>query len=181
MLRGTMKTLGRCLRLALVAGFHPLAAYAQTSPLIIDQNRPDRTPPSAKEHVKTPMPPTKTEAPKNVAPFTLTAVEISGASITPDAATAATKSFVGQTIDAKGVQKIADAVAAAYADSNIALYTVIIPDQDFAHGVLKVAVTEGYIERVDVEGDIKGDLDLIRIYGNKLTRERPLSKKTLQR
>jgi hemolysin activation/secretion protein len=176
-----LKRVRHSLALAFAIGFLPAAAHAQISPLIIDQNRPDRRPPSAKEHVKIPLPPARTEAPKNVAPFTLAAVQISGASIGPDRITAATKPFIGQTIDAKGVQKIADAIAAAYADSDIALYTVVIPEQDFAHGVLKVAIIEGYIEHVDIEGDITGDLDLIRIYADKLMRERPLTKTTLQR
>ena len=169
------------LALAFALGLLPIAAHAQVSPLIIDQNRPDRRPPSASEHIKTPLPTAKTQAPINVAPFTLTAIQVAGASIGPERILAAAKPFIGQTIDANGVQKIANAVAAAYVDSNIALYTVVIPEQDFAHGVLKVIVIEGYIEHVDIEGDVGGDLDLIRIYADKLTRERPLTKATLQR
>ena len=106
-------------------------------------------------------------------------MRVSGASVPADLITSATKPFIGQTMDADGIQKIAAALSDTYAKSNIALYTIVVPGQDFAGGALNVRIVEGYIEHVDIQG--QGDVDLVKAYAEKLTGEHPLSRATLQR
>ena len=94
---------------------------------------------------------------------------------------AITRPFVGKDVDRKGLQRITDALSALYAQSDIALYTVTVPGQDFAGGVLRIQVYEGYVEHVELHGETSGDLDLMKSYAEHLTAERPLHKSTLQR
>lgn len=159
------------------------SAFAQvSSPLIIDRDRQDRVqqaPPPAPAAVVQPKPDDRLS---KVTPFTLTGVRIQGTSIAPAALGAATQSFVGKQTDAGVIQAVAQAVSDAYAKSgDIALYTVTVPDQDFKEGLLTLVVTEGYIEHVDVHGDVTGDVSRVVALADKLTREKPLRRSTLQR
>jgi hemolysin activation/secretion protein len=167
--------------ITLAAGAMPDALRAQTSPLIIDQNRTDRNPQGA---VPVPSPPPAAQAQPRagaMTSFTLSEVRIEGTSLPPETLRRATQEFVGRTIDAPGLNAIADAVAAAYAESDIALYTVTVPQQDFAGGVLRLVVAEGHIERLQVEGDLPHGTALIAAYADKMTGERPLRRSTFQR
>ena len=80
------------------------------------------------------------------------------------------------------LDKIAQAISNAYAGTDIALYTVAIPQQDFSSGEVRVRVIEGYVEHVFLSGPAsKGDQDLVKQYAAHLTRERPLRRSTLER
>jgi hemolysin activation/secretion protein len=111
----------------------------------------------------------------------LSEVRIEGTSLPPDVLTRSTQSFIGRTIDSQGMNAIADAVATAYADSDIALYTVTVPQQDFAGGLLRLVVVEGHIEHVEIHGDVERGTALVEAYAAKLTAERPLRRSTFQR
>jgi hemolysin activation/secretion protein len=147
---------------------------------LIGRNRPDRrvapaaAPPSAPARKASPKMPA-------IAPFMLTAVRIEGASLAPSALKAATIGFIGRTMDAAALSRLTQAVSAAYSGSDIALYTVAVPQQDFAQGLLRLIVAEGYIAHIDITGDVTGDLALVRRYAQAMTRERPLRKSTFQR
>ncbi len=159
----------------------PMASWAQTSPLIIDRNRSDRTAPAVpKRSHRIPVPTEKPGA--SFAPFELKAVQVEGASVSPVLLEAATRPYIGKQIDAAAAAQLAQSVATAYDDNaDIALYTVVLPEQDFSGGVLKLRVVEGYIAHVDIHGDVKGDTALVQAYATKLTTERPLTKSTFQR
>ncbi|HXC55977.1 MAG TPA: ShlB/FhaC/HecB family hemolysin secretion/activation protein [Rhizomicrobium sp.] len=157
-------------------------ALAETSPLIIDRARSDRTEPKPGHRQHQLAQPKPVNRLAQVTPFVLTGVRIEGTSLAPAVLGDATKAFIGQTVDAKAIGEIANKVSAAYASGgDVALYTVTVPDQDFAGGVLRLIVTEGYIEHVDVNGDVEGDVSRVVSLAGKLTVERPLRRSTLER
>ena len=170
------------LTVALAAPLILISAAAQVVPgSIIDRSRSDRagTHPGRAPKLAAPAPQNKLA---QVQPFQLVGVKIQGTSLEPAALETATKPFVGKTVDGAAIGAIAKAVADAYAGhGDIALYTVSVPDQDFVGGVLLLTVTEGYIEHVDVHGDVDGDVSRIVAMADKLTHERPLKRSTLQR
>lgn len=153
-------------------------AFAQ----FLDQNRADRNPP-AQPAAQAPVASPKAAAPRAIKPFVLTAVQVSGASVPPQLIGDAAQPFIGKTIGADGIDQITNAISSAYGRSQVALYTVVAPGQDFAGGVLRLVVQEGYIENVDLQGvGIESrDLDLVKAYAARLTAEHPLSRATLQR
>jgi len=177
-----MKRRGAGLILAIMAGGYATLCHAQPTPFIIDQHRTDRKPPTApKKTVPAPRLQGELEVHK-FAPFVLRAVRIEGTTVSPHIIAAAIAPFIGHTMNVAALKHLADAVSDAYAkNSNIALYTVAPPQQTFANGVVRLIVAEGYVEHVDIRGDVGGDLDLIKSYAAMLTRERPLTKATLQR
>lgn len=163
----------------------PMPALAQLSPLIVDQNRADknRAAPLPQMPVLAPVqaPPQGAAPAAAFVPFTLRRVEVAGSSLLPEELAAATQSFVGTSIDGAALSRLTQALSALYAGSDIALYTILVPGQNFAGGDLQVVVQEGYVEHVELHGETGGDFDLIKSYGEKLVAEKPLRKSTLQR
>ena len=130
-----------------------LPAKAQVSPFIIDQNRTDRTLPAPAPHQAPVAPAQPDDKLAAVTPFQLTGIRVEGTSLAPALLGDATRAFVGKTMDAAAIRDVAAAVSAAYAgQGDIALYTVTVPAQDFAGGVLLLRVTEGFISHVDLAG-----------------------------
>lgn len=162
------------------------AAFAQTGATIIERNRVDQASPGVQAPAPGARPlrtfPHAVPAGRNFAPFVLREVRVSGSSAPAGIIGAASRPFIGRTVDAKALDQITQAVAAAYARTDIALYSVSAPDQDFAGGVLKLDAVEGHIANVAVHVTGAGrKLGLISGYANKLTAERPLRRSTLER
>lgn len=159
----------------------PCAVCAQGSSSIIDQTRPDRTV-AAPIQAGPPVAPPEELPPLKIVPFVLRSVTIEGSSLSPGILSAATRPFVGRTVDSKELSEIANAVAQAYTDKgNIALYTIVVSDQSFEGGALRLSAIEGFVEHVDLSGDVSGRLELVTKYSSKLMTEHPLTRSTFQR
>jgi hemolysin activation/secretion protein len=159
------------------------AGHAQTSPLGVPAVRPDQN---------VPVPRTRPQPPREAAPvkqgdqtfvpFLLKQVTIDGSSLPAEQLSAAYRPLVGQTIDAAKLAELAEKVGAAYAASDIALYTILVPGQEFVDGKVKLMAVEGYVGAVEVRGKLRDvRRSVIRNYLRRLEVERPLRKATLQR
>ena len=163
--------------LALAAG----GAQAQTAPRLASPGRADQNPPGA----RTPPPvPALRQRNANapIRPFPLASVAVEGSSLDPGVLKRVYAPLVGATMDNAALRRLTDAVAAAYGRSDIALYSVFVPEQTFGGGVLRLVVVEGYVEAVQVDGGLSGpQRRLLARYLEPITRERPLRTSTLQR
>ncbi|WP_426955695.1 ShlB/FhaC/HecB family hemolysin secretion/activation protein [Muricoccus radiodurans] len=177
--------------LGVIALLHPLSSAlaqsaAATPPTsrILDRDRQDTRPRlpqrTAPPTATAPAVQNRSGAP---APFTLTAVRLEGATLVPQEQLASSwSSRLGQRVELADLVAISDAIAARYREAGIALFTVLLPEQDFANGVVRVRVVEGRITDVQIEGDTEGaDLSLLRAYVDRLLAERPLRQATLER
>src|SRR3546814_1815611 len=83
--------------------------------------------------------------------------------------------FIGRTRDKATIGEIASALSDTYGKGDVALYTIVVPQQNLSDGVLTLRVVEGYIDDVVITGDVKGrGLDLVRRYAARLAAEKPL-------
>ncbi|MBV9843174.1 MAG: ShlB/FhaC/HecB family hemolysin secretion/activation protein [Sphingomonadaceae bacterium] len=173
----------RCLLWPAAALLPAGMACAQTSVEGVPANRPDQNPmraPSRGGPTPTNFIARNPNAP--IAPFQLRGASVAGATLPPPQVEAAYAPFVGRTIDNKTLTDITDAVASAYGKSDVALYEVLVPQQDFAGGILRLVAVEGYIESVEVRGKLRHRrLALLRSYLRRIEQERPLHTSTLQR
>ena len=171
--------IGLTIPLLLVAG----PAAAQTAAKGVPTNRPDQTPAPAPIHADPPAATTATpKSAPSVTPFTLATVQIEGSTLPPGSLEPAYRPFVGKVIDQAALVAITNAVAAAYAKSEIALYSVLVPEQRFGRAPLRLVVVEGYVGAVEVRGHLRQNrLKLLRAYLRRLEQERPLHTATLQR
>ena len=137
----------------------------------IDRAAP-RTPP-----VKTPTLAAKIDGVGNGAP--IKGIRFAGAKAPAEVAAAAGR-FLGKPATDKILSDLAKALSEAYGSSDVALYTVAIPQQDFAGGTVVVSLTEGRVARVEMAGGPKAH-PLLRKRLTRLTEERPLSRATFER
>lgn len=78
-----------------------------------------------------------------------------GAGVPKNVARAAQR-FVGKRASADTLARLAGAMTRAYGRSSVALFTLVIPEQDLSDGVVEVASAEGYIGGVTLSGEMKG-------------------------
>jgi hemolysin activation/secretion protein len=164
----------------------PGLGWAQpASPLILDRNRADREPPAPELRPRIPAGGQATVvAPQPAVQFTIRSIRLEGATaVPPGMINAAFHPFIGQAGDAKSLNALTQAAAAAYGRSDVALYTVLLPNQSFDGGVVRLRVIEGYISDIQVKADgaARKDAALVRRIAERVLHERPLRKSTLQR
>ncbi len=161
----------------------PTTVAAQTA-TPIDQGRVDRepAPPSqiAADGAQAPAAPVQVDAGSEEAPV-IRNIEFDGTDV-PLIVARAAQSFIGQPASKARLQSLAAEMSKAYGQSAIALFTIAIPDQDLSSGTVRVLVAEGHLETVVLTGEVEGrPLKLVKVYADRLTKERPTSRVTLER
>ena len=171
----TRRLARQCLiALGLFAGSAPGPSSAQTGIQGIPQARPDQKTPTAP---LTPTRPIEAVVPRDpvaaITPFTLASVALDGSSIAEADLAAAYWPFVGKVVGNAELTQITNALATVYGRSDIALFTVLVPNQTFAGGRLRLVVIEGYVGAVEVRGKLRRQrAGLLRAYLRQLERER---------
>jgi hemolysin activation/secretion protein len=123
-------------------------------------------------------------APQPPADRTLTPrrFEIEGVQTLPfDEVAALFTPLAGQATTVAALSQIAQQVTALYQRAGYALSFAYLPEQDFAGGTVRVAVVEGHIASVQIEGDAGPSEARIRELAEPLRQERPLRLDTFQR
>lgn len=158
-----------------------LAAQPAAAPL-------DGRPPLAPDRSRDPLP---DPAPRDVAlgtvelgarpDVTIREIRFVGAGVPANVARAAQR-FVGRRASADNLAKLAAAMTRAYNRSSVALFTLVIPEQDLSDGIVTVASAEGYIGSVTLSGESEsGPAPLIARMAAPLTAERPLPRARFER
>ncbi|MBO9547158.1 ShlB/FhaC/HecB family hemolysin secretion/activation protein [Caulobacter sp.] len=173
----------KCTLLVAAALALPLSVHAQTSTSrVVPQDRPDQNPRASRaKPAPGPRAPRGRMRSTPVAPFQLQDVRIEGSTLPIADLQAAWRPFVGQTVDTKGLVKITDAVARLYEREGYAIYTVLVPDQTFEGGVLRLRALEGYISEAVVTAPNAKSRALADQYVARLKVDRPLKRRTLER
>lgn len=152
----------------------------------IDRDRVDRQAPqlpSAEPAIETP------QGDVQVAPgaggaenVRLSRVRYEGSTLPRETLDAATAEFIGQPLTRENLQKIANAVTAAYSASDIAFYGVSIPAQSPTGGELTVRVLEGRVARYSLVKETPSmPTRLIGRQVQRLIEDVPTHKPTLER
>jgi hemolysin activation/secretion protein len=158
-----------------------LAAQSLATPMtppLIEQGR-DRDLPSLPDPAEQPRTPrgdlVAVDAGDNAVPIRgVDFVGVDAPVIVADAA----RPFLGRPASRETLEAMAKAISEAYGKTGIALYTVAIPQQDLSTGQVKVLLAEGFVEDIAYP---KGASPLVQAYAEKLRKERPLTRRTLER
>src|SRR3546814_2165547 len=165
-------------------GATPVKLPMKNGSLTIDQNRVDRQAPAQPGILPPPAARSDGRAvPDSVeAGAKLARVRVEGSNAPMAVLQAAFAPFIGRTLDKATIGEIASALSDTYGKGDVALYTIVVPQQNLSDGVLTLRVVEGYIDDVVITGDVKGrGLDLVRRYAARLAAEKPLRRPTLER
>jgi len=162
----------------------PWGAGAQTS-TPIDRNRLDRettiVAPDADGPRQNALPTSASRIDAAAASAPIRLIRFEGTQVPAIVAAAAGK-FVGAPADRPTLQRLVAAMTTAYGRSSVALFTIVIPDQNLTSGDLRIAVAEGHVEAVILTGEVEGrSLALVKAYADRLTQEKPTSRRTLER
>ncbi|UKK83435.1 hypothetical protein L7H23_12775 [Sphingopyxis sp. BSN-002] len=109
-----------------------------------------------------------------------------GAGVPPSVGRAARR-FVGKPASADNLARLAGAMTRAYSRSSVALFTLVIPEQDLSDGIVEVASAEGYIAGVTLSGETGrgekggGPTPLIQRMASTLPGKRPLPRSRFER
>lgn len=113
------------------------------------------------------------------APFVLTAVEITGASIFPPEDFAPLyDELLARPVSLTDITVLTDRITAMYRREGYFLSRAIAPAQDASGGVLQISIVEGYVAEVMIEGDAPTAVKRIL---SALTGRRPLRLASLER
>ncbi|HEY9219254.1 MAG TPA: ShlB/FhaC/HecB family hemolysin secretion/activation protein [Phenylobacterium sp.] len=164
----------------LLAG--PLTANAQSPSPVVPEGRADQATPEPRSRQPLARDAELGGEAPDIAPFTLSTVQIEGSSLPAAQLEAAWRPFVGRTIDGAELSRLTDALVAVYETSPVAIYTVVVPSQDFAGGVLRIRTLEGWIADTAVRGGEDGKARAkVETYLARIRAERPLRRETLER
>ena len=135
------------------------ASAAQPSATPLEPGRPPLSPTSDRPF-PLPDPDVAAPSPARTAPqgrpdIAIRKVRFIGAGVPANVAKAA-EPYIGRPASTDNLKRLAAAMTRAYNRSSVALFTLVIPEQDFADGVVTVASAEGHISRVTISGDAKG-------------------------
>lgn len=165
--------------LALASPFPMLAGTQTGSP--IDRQRADRAqpqPPAALPDA--PAAATRVDAGDDAAP-PIANIAFEGTNV-PLAVAQAAQPFVGRPATRANLQALVGAMSEAYGRTEVALFTIVVPEQDLSAGHVRVLVAEGHLEAVLLTGEVEGrPLRLVRAYAERLTRQQPTRRATLER
>ena len=81
---------------------------------------------------------------------------------------------LGREIALAEVFGIADAITARYRNDGYILSRAILPPQTIEDGAVKIRIVEGYIDKVRIEGEVRGERALLDAYAAKIVSSRPL-------
>jgi hemolysin activation/secretion protein len=164
--------------LAAMMALAAAAADPQDGTRLIDRNRIDR--PRAPAPVLKPAPaPEKARVAAIGTGRPIRGIRFQGAQAPRPVARAA-ETFLGRPMNADTLAELAGTLSRAYGRSDVALYTIAIPEQDFANDVVNVLLTEGRIAKVELKAE-PGRHSLLARRAGPMTLETPLSRATFER
>lgn len=112
---------------------------------------------------------------------TIREIRFIGAGVPGNVARAAQR-FVGRPASADNLKQLAAAMTRAYNRSSVALFTLVIPEQDLSDGIVEVASAEGHVGAVTLSGETDGGpAPLIRRMADRLAGAAPLPRSRFER
>ena len=154
------------------------AVPAQTGPSPLTNERLDRRPPVPEVLQPTTEQVASVQATGSLEPIRTIVFQGTQA---PKAVADAASAFIGRPATRETLVELAGALSRAYERTNVALYTVAIPDQDLDDGVVDVDLIEGWVDEVVVRGVPGSRFDLLAARAQPLIGEKPLTRRRFER
>tara|TARA_R110002110_G_scaffold413827_1_gene642008 strand:- start:11251 stop:12903 length:1653 start_codon:yes stop_codon:yes gene_type:complete len=114
--------------------------------------------------------------------FTLNAVNFVGnAALSNDRLQDIAKDYLNKEISLAQVYELASKVTAAYRAEGYILARAIVPTQTIDSGILEIRIVEGFIDKINIEGDAGGARSMLEAQGRKIAAIKPLTAEVLER
>ena len=143
----------------------PRVLPAPGAPLVVDDNDLPTPPPEAAG-----------------VSFFLERIELDGNSALSDADLAPIiERFTGREIRLSELWDLRAALTVRYRNEGYILSRALVPEQEIEDGTATIVLVEGYVETVEIQGEISGDRSPVDHAIDMITAERPLTAATLER
>ena len=114
--------------------------------------------------------------------FTLNNLTIEGATVYPAAVLRGLyESLLNREVSLADIYGVANALTAKYRNDGYILSQAIVPPQAVEGGMVRIAIVEGYVAEVKIEGEVGGRRALVDAYADKIKQTRPLTSAALER
>ena len=91
------------------------------------------------------------------------------------------KKYMRKRISLGRVYDIAQTITNMYRNDGYILSKAVVPPQQIDRGIIRIDVIEGFVDKVNVQGDVIGPRKLLNNYRKKLLKSKPLRAKDLER
>ncbi|HMH64678.1 MAG TPA: POTRA domain-containing protein, partial [Rhizomicrobium sp.] len=116
------------------------------------------------------------------ATFTITGVSFEGNTVLPDAQLQSVAApYIGRPISLADANEMAGKITALYRDAGYILVRAVVPAQQVNGGVLKIQILQGYVDKVNIQGNAGGARPYLQAYGERIARSKPLTAKVMER
>lgn len=133
------------------------------TPDVISPAVPEAVPPAEAEQIR----------------FELRRIVVEGSTVyAPERLEALYAEVLGRNVSLADVYRIADTITVKYRSDGYVLSRAVVPAQRIVEGEVRIRVVEGFINQVTIQGS---QSSAIRVYGDQLTRTRPLTVAALER
>jgi hemolysin activation/secretion protein len=114
--------------------------------------------------------------------FQLQSLQIEGATVyTQERLSFFYKTLIGKDVSLADLYAIATKITQFYRQNGYVLSFAVVPEQTITEGKARIQVIEGYIEKIELEGAPKPQLERIEAIANNILVSRPLKAKDLER
>jgi len=91
------------------------------------------------------------------------------------------KKYMRKKISLGHVYDIAQTITNMYRNDGYILSKAVVPPQQIDRGIIRIDVIEGFVDKVNVQGEVTGPRKLLNWYRKKLLKSKPLLAKDLER
>ena len=91
------------------------------------------------------------------------------------------KSYLKKELTLKNIYEIAQRITNKYRNDGYLLSKAIVPPQKIKDGVVHLRIIEGYIDKIKIQGPVRGPRKLINKYKKNILKSRPLRVSDLER
>ncbi|MFQ5450338.1 MAG: ShlB/FhaC/HecB family hemolysin secretion/activation protein [Nitrospinaceae bacterium] len=91
------------------------------------------------------------------------------------------RNFIGKQVNLEHIYRIAHAVTRKYRNDGYILSQAVVPPQKIDEGIVRLRIIEGFVDKVRVQGQVRGPKRLLNAYRKRLLRSRPLHARDLER
>jgi hemolysin activation/secretion protein len=162
-----------------------LDSQSQTlsDPARIEQQLPPPTLPTPQPEISVPQREDLTAPPgASQQKFQLKSLIVEGATVYPETRLSAFYNpMIGKDVSLADLYAIAAKITQFYRQNGYVLSFAVVPEQTITDGKAKIQVIEGYIEKIELEGAPKPQLDRVEAIANNILASRPLQAKDLER
>ncbi len=162
--------------LALIAALAVAQAQPRSNPII--ENRRDRSRPAPRAVARTAASENAVQAAGSNTPIRRVAFQGARA---PDRVAEVAAGFIGRAATRDTLVELVAAMSRAYERTDVAIYSVTIPDQQLTDGVVVVDLVERWVDDVAILATEGSRFPLLDRLANNLVGEKPLSRRRFER